>query len=507
MKCSKVISMLVLVAIVLAGSFAGCTNHTKPAGQTSSANKSNIAASSPSPAKFQPLETESANSAGFKPVKNIILLVGDGMGLTQIYVPDRYLEDLYGEHLIIPTIKTRGLITTYSLSSEVTDSAAAATALFSGYKTINHMINELPNGSVPHRTLGEIFKAEGKSVGIVTSTRLTHATPAGIYAHVKSRYMENEIALQLLKFEPTVALGGGLEYFLPKSMGGKRTDGRNLIKAFEKEGYAVVFNESQLMNVNPEKTNKLLGVFSNSHMAFEVDREHIPSDECQPSVAEMTEVALKILSKNPRGFFLMVEGGRIDHACHEHDPKAEIMDTIAFDKAVRVALEFQKTHPDTLVIVTADHETGGMSVGRGTFYEANFSALKNINCSISYLDKQIVSKHLNGTAVEKLVEKWWHTRLSKEEEELLFSHNLTSEVRDRNILTDFPRVNEYVRNWAGFALAKIESERAKIGWTSFAHTGVPVPVYAVGKDSQLFKGFYDNTGIYTRVLEAAGVLH
>ncbi len=295
------------------------------------------------------------------------------------------------------------------------------------------------------------------------------------------------------------------KYFLPKSEGGKRTDGLNLIKAFEKDGYTVVFNKTQLEEVNPAKTEKLLGVFSKSHMAFEVDREHVPSDENQPSLAEMTSVALKILSKNPKGFFLMVEGGRIDHACHEHDPKAEIMDTIAFDKAVRVALEFQKTHPDTLVIVTADHETGGMSVGRGTFYAANFSALKNINCSVSYLVKQI-EKNPSKSNVEKLIEKWWHTRLTKEEDELLFSHNLTSKVTEKSILMWYPNVNEYVKNWAGFALSKIESTRAKIGWTSYAHTGVPVPVYAVGNDSQLFKGFYDNTGIYTRVLESTGLL-
>ncbi len=495
-------SAALIVLLIVAGAFlSGCTGNVKTVKNTpvsSNAIHQNTSV-------LKKMESSSYISSKTKVAKNIILLVGDGMGLTQIYVPDRYLEDLYGKHLIIPTIKTRGLITTYSLSSEVTDSAAAATALFSGYKTVNHMINELPNGSIPHKTLGEIFKAEGKSVGIVTTTRLTHATPAGIYAHVKSRYMENEIALQLLKFEPTVALGGGLEYFLPKSMGGKRADGKNLIDAFKAAGYTVVFNRSQLMSVNTEKTKKLLGVFSKSHMAFEVDREHVKSDMDQPSLAEMTEVALKILDKNPKGFFLMVEGGRIDHACHEHDPKAEIMDTIAFDKAVRVALEFQKTHPDTLVIVTADHETGGMSVGRGTFYAANFTALKNINCSISYLDR-LIEANPSKTEVEKLIEKLWHTKLSKEEEDLLFSHNLTSRVNDRSILMDFPRVNEYVKNWAGFALAKIESERAKIGWTSFAHTGVPVPVYAVGTDCQLFKGFYDNTGIYTRVLEAAGVL-
>ncbi len=198
--------LFVVLLILFVASTMGCTNK---------GNNTNVKATNST--QLGSVKLESANPANpANHVKNVILLVGDGMGLTQIYVPDRYLEDLYHKHLIIPTIKTRGLITTYSLSSEVTDSAAAATALFSGYKTINHMINELPNGSIPHRTLGEIFKAEGKSVGIVTTTRLTHATPAGIYAHVKSRYEENKIALQLLKFQPTVALGGGLEVLSAK---------------------------------------------------------------------------------------------------------------------------------------------------------------------------------------------------------------------------------------------------------------------------------------------------
>ncbi len=437
-----------------------------------------------------------------EPVKNVIILVGDGMGLTQVYVADKYAQTVLGMKLMIPTIKTRGLITTYSLSSEVTDSAAAATALFSGYKTNNGMINVLPDGRIPNRTLGEIFKAMGKSIGIVTTTRVTHATPAGIYAHIKSREEEAEIAEQLLKFEPTVILGGGWKYFLPKEKGGKRKDGRNLLEEFRKKGYTVVTSRDELLKLNPSKVERLIGLFSKSHMAYEVDRENIEEFKSQPSLAEMTEVALKILSKNPNGFFLMVEGGRIDHACHAHDAKAEVMDTIAFDEAVKVALEFQKKHPDTLVIITADHETAGMSVGRGTYYEANITALKPISCSIQYMVGEI-SKNPEKGAVETVLRGCGLT-LTPEEEKLLFSRPLTSKITDKELLREYPRINAYVRNWAGFVLSKIESERAKIGWTSFAHTGVPVPIYAVGPDEELFRGFYDNTEVYSKVLAAAG---
>ncbi len=433
-------------------------------------------------------------------VKNVILFIGDGMGITQTYVAERYKEEIEHGHLVLLTdFKTRGTITTYSLSSEVTDSAAAGTALLSGYKTDNGMINVRPDGSIPRKTLGEIAKEKGKSVGIVTTTRVTHATPASVYAHIKDREEEDKIAEQLLKFEPDVVLGGGLEYFIPKSeKGSKRKDNKNLIEMFKKKGYVIVYNKKELENVNPNNTTKLLGLFSMSHMAFEVDRENIDKYKNQPSLAEMTEKALEILSKNPKGFFLMVEGGRIDHACHAHDPKAAIMDTIAFDNAIKVALEFQKKHPDTLIIVTADHETGGMSIGRGTEYYANISALKNIDTSIAFMSKEIM-KNPNRDYVLNLIKKYWHTNLTENEKKLLFEYPLTSKINDPNILNNYPNINHYVYCWAGFALSKIESERARIGWTSFAHTAVPVLVYAKGPGEELFEGFYDNTDVPKKI--------
>ena len=492
----RIASPFLIFSILFAVAICGCVNEK-------SSISTNTEIKSSENLKMDNIQLSHAsknNVNSNKKVKNVILLIGDGMGITQTYVAERYKEEIENGHLVLLTnFKTKGTITTYSLSSEVTDSAAAGTALLSGYKTNNRMINVKPDGSIPRKTLGEIAKEKGKSVGIVTTTRVTHATPAAVYAHIKDREEENEIAEQLLEFEPDVVLGGGLRHFIPKNEeGSKRKDNKNLIEMFKKKGYTVVYNKEELERINPNNTTKLLGLFSMSHMAYEVDRENIDKYKNQPSLAEMTEKALEILSKNPNGFFLMVEGGRIDHACHAHDAKSAIMDTIAFDNAVKVALDFQKKHPDTLIIVTADHETGGMSVGSGTEYYANISALKNIDASIEFMSKEIM-KNPDKNNVVALIKKYWHTNLNEDEKNLLFRYPLTSKINDSNILNNYPRINHYVYCWAGFALSDIESKRAKIGWTSFAHTAVPVLVYAKGPGEEMFEGFYDNTDVPKKI--------
>ncbi|ENN95724.1 Alkaline phosphatase [Methanocaldococcus villosus KIN24-T80] len=491
----KISATLIIFGLIFGIMLCGCVNKANSEGITQNTNTY---------IKEVSFSKIGSNESKHK-VKNVILLIGDGMGVTQAYIAERYKQEVENGNLVILTkFKNKGLITTYSESSEITDSAAAGTALLSGYKTYNGMINMKPDGSIPKKTLGELAKKMGKSVGIVTTTRITHATPASVYAHVKSREEEDEIAEQLLEFEPTVAFGGGLEYFIPKDMkDSKRKDNKNLIEEFKKKGYVVVFNKKELENIDINKTNKIIGLFAKSHMAYEVDRENIDKYKDQPSLAEMTEMALKILEKNPKGFFLMVEGGRIDHACHAHDAKSEIMDTIAFDNAVKVALDFQKKHPDTLIVVTADHETAGMSVGTGTEYYANITALKNINASIEYMIKEI-SKNSTKENILRLIKEHWGIELTDDEKALLFKKSPTSKINDSYLLSKYPKINKYVRNWAGFALSEIESRRAHIGWASFAHTAVPVPVYAIGPNSEIFNGFYDNTEVPEKIKEVWG---
>jgi alkaline phosphatase len=425
-------------------------------------------------------------------VKGIILLIGDGMGLNQVRSADIYSRQVLGKSLALDSIVTRGITTTYSANSEVTDSAAAATALYSGHKNNNGVINILPDGKYVN-TIGEAAKKSGMSVGVISTARLTDATPAAVYSHAPRRNMEGLIAEQLSVFSPEVAMAGGLQYFIPKgSNGSKRKDDKNLIKVMESKGYTYVKNASELRAVDPKKTDKLFGLFAKSHMAYELDRQNVPGLGNQPSLADMTDVAVKILGTNPKGFFVMIEGGRIDHACHAHDIKASIYDVLAFDDAVKVALDYQKTHHDVLVLVTADHETGGLGLGRGIEYALDLAALQPIKNSLEYLSKQIKK---NPAKFEEIITAAGFD-LTAKEKALLSAYPPGSSPDAIVELSGYhDKIKKYVFSQIHYALSSIESDRAKIGWTSFAHTAQPVITYAVGPGEKEFSGFYDNTDI------------
>jgi len=399
------------------------------------------------------------------------------------------------------SIPTRGTTTTHSASSEVTDSSAAATALYSGYKTNNGVINVLPDGRKVF-TIGHAAKKAGLCVGILSTARLTDATPAGVFGHSSDRSDENLIALQLEDFGPDVAMAGGLKHFIPAGQrGSERKDDKDLVRSMKKAGYTYLTTGLDLKSVDPATTPKLLGLFALSTMAYEVDRERDPKLSSQPDLAEMTRVALSILGRNPRGFFLMVEGGRIDHACHVHDLKASIYETLAFDKAVSVGLEYQKARPDVLVLVTADHETGGMSFGRGTDDAVNVAALEPIRTSLESISRK-VEKHPENL---ETILKDAGFKLTDGERTLLNRHAPNSKIEAIPELRDekgaFPK---FTHSWAEYALGVIEGDRANVGWRSFGHTAQPVITYAVGPGAQEFAGEYDNTDIAKKMAKLLG---
>ncbi len=321
---------------------------------------------------LMPLGTASESSA-----KNVILLIGDGMGFPQLGAARAEkagwnLSDYAGTELNMDNMEQTGYVTTFSANSFVTDSAPAATAMATGNKTNNGVLGQDATAVQGKKdgknltTILELAEKAGLSTGLITTTRITHATPAAFYAHVDNRDNESEIADQLLESDVDVVLGGGLSYFVGKNetdpVGGKskRGDNRNLIDEFMAKEYVFVYNGTAFQDVDSNKTEKLLGLFETSHMQYELER--LASTEKDPSLKNMTEKAIAILSKNPKGFFLMVEGGRIDHASHARDLNNTTMDALAFDNAVKSALDFAKKSNDTLVIVTADHETGGLTL-------------------------------------------------------------------------------------------------------------------------------------------------
>jgi alkaline phosphatase len=432
---------------------------------------------------------------------SVILFIGDGMGLAQARAATLYAKDVLGKETALGAARTVGLTTTHAADSLVTDSAAAATALYTGHKANNGAINILPDGKKAE-TLAHAARRAGKSVGIISTTRLTHATPGAVYAHANNRDQENEIAEQLAEFAPEVALGGGLRRFIPQSRkGSKRTDEKDLVALMKSQGYSFVENAADLGKIDPASTPKLLGLFASSHMDYELDRVNVPDLASQPSIAAMTEVALSILSRNRKGFFLMVEGGRIDHACHGHDIKAAIMDTLAMDDALRSAVEFRKSRPDTLIVVTADHETGGLGLGKGTDYRLTLDRLKPIRFSLDLVSRMIAQ---DPAEWERIVASAGFA-LDTHEKALLLKNPPGMKTSLAPEVAAIPKLAHYVGLYDHIALSEIEGARAGIAWTSYAHTGSPVATYAVGPGEKEFGGTYDNTDIPKKLCTLLGL--
>lgn len=287
------------------------------------------------------------------PPRRIILMIGDGMGTGQVAVAR---DAAPGGTLTLDGLSVGGLAFTGSADNLVTDSAAAATALATGRATNNGMVGVAPDGTLLPTVLERAEEA-GFATGLVTTTRLTHATPAAFAAHVVHRSMEDAIADQMVEAGVEVLLGGGRAHFLPASEpGSQRSDEEDLVARAEDLGYR--YAETRAGLAASEEADRLLGLFALGHMPFERERD----EAVEPSLAEMTERALAILNRDPDGFFLMVEGGRIDHAGHANDLPNTIGETLAFDRAVGLALNFTRATPRTLLVVTADHETGGLAV-------------------------------------------------------------------------------------------------------------------------------------------------
>ncbi len=274
-------------------------------------------------------------------VKNIILMIGDGMGLAQVHAA--YLAS--NNTLTMTGLPHIGLQQTISADDFATCSAAASTAIASGIKTNDGYLGVDPNGN-PVKTILDYAEENGLATGLVATSFITHATPAGFIANQISRNMYEEIALDFLTTDIDVFIGGGLNHFT------KRLDGRNLADELAQKGYQVAVSMEEVMKI---KSGKLAGL---------VDSLHLPkySEGRGNMLSDATSAAISILQQNPRGFFLMVEGSQIDWGGHDMDADYIIKETIDFDRAVARALEFVKKDGNTLLIVTSDHETGGMAL-------------------------------------------------------------------------------------------------------------------------------------------------
>lgn len=301
--------------------------------------------------------------------RNVILIVPDGCSVP-IWQAIRAMTVGVDGSLNLDRMPLMGRCRTYAANGMVTDSAAAGTALATGHKTNVGLIGmdartargDSLSGS-PLRSLLEIVRDEGYATGLVTTTMINHATPAAYYAHRADRDWYELIANDLVTSDVDVIMGGGRSYFIPsgsqdnEGAPSKRTDSRDLIAEMKAQGYTYAPDRAAFDAVDPESVDKLLCLFNPGHMEYEYDRNKDIAGE--PGIWDMMAKSLDILSKNKKGFFLLVEAGRIDHAGHDHDTTRFLWDGIACDKAVGVAMEFATENKNTLVFVVPDHGTGG----------------------------------------------------------------------------------------------------------------------------------------------------
>ena len=358
-KSTKTLTAIIvsLVACITAFSCA----HTE-AGKSDSIIKSAVKSDTKSDVNdisfYSPSPTiEPYPTSGDEKVINIIFCIGDGMGLGQIALA-RMKAAGTGGLLYMERMPVAGFIRTHSANALVTDSAAAGTALASGVKTNNGIIGMTPDGK-SYQTILEAAKAKGMATGLVVTSTISHATPAAFASHVTSRDMQDKIAEQLIANKVNVLFGGGEEYFLPKSScKSKRNDEKDLIEQAKEAGYLYVRTAEELETVHH---THILGLFQPGSLTTAAP---------EPSLAELTAKAIEVLSRQRKGgekqgFFLMVEGSQIDWACHDNDAAKTIRQTLLFDQAVKAAIDFALEDKHTLVVVTADHETGGLTVKGG----------------------------------------------------------------------------------------------------------------------------------------------
>lgn len=423
--------------------------------------------------------------------KYVIYLIGDGLASTQRQVSEYYLQHKTGDdsaRLVMNSFPVSGINTTHSLDSLVTDSAASATSLAAGVKTDNGMIAMLPDGTKV-RTILDAAQDKGMATGLVTTTRLTHATPAAFASKNVHRDNENEIADDYLASNVDYFAGGGYRHFVSGDQS-RRSDTNDLVAGFQEKGYKTFVGEdttTTFRGYEPIAGDKVFAAFTSSHLPYEIDRQ---KDNSTPSLAELTEKGFDLLKQNEDGFFIMIEGGRIDHAAHANDIASTVYDTLAFDQAVAKAVDFYHQFPEeTLIVVAGDHETGGMGMGFGNNY---FMNMENIVSNAPSIEDELQGKYQGDKKAFFSHIKEAYNLENLDEEEIALINTAMKAVDEKD-----PMAKE---NYGGYdpvaiAVAHITSKRAGIYWTSFAHTATQLPLSAMGVQADKFGGFKDNTDV------------
>ena len=509
---------LTLAALSLGTTLAACSSNTETA-------------ATPTPAQTDATQ-QTADTV--KAPKYVFLFVGDGMSYPQIQSTSDFLgalndEDYWQaapslddnggaildgpEYLNFMNFESVGSAVTYDSNSFAPDSASTATSLSTGHKTYSGTINMDETGTTAYETIAEkVHDQLGMKVGIISSVNINHATPAAFYAHQASRSNYYEIGLELVE--------SGFEYFAGGALlkpTGAEEDQTDLYQLAEEAGYQVVKTQAEAETVT-EGPVLIVDehLADDDAMAYELDR----TDDMW-ALADYVEKGIEVLD-NEKGFFMMCEGGKIDWACHANDAGSSIHDTQALADAVQVAIDFAAEHPDeTLILVTGDHETGGLTIGfAGTDYDTYLDLLENQKISYAKFDSDYVAAYKeNKTSFEDVMA----------DVEKLFGLKTQGEEGDKLVLTEYELEQlraAYEKSINGTAASEYEQEeyvlygtyeplsvtlthiinnKSGISFTSYSHTGLPVAVLAQGVNSEVFDGYYDNTQIYQKMADMLGV--
>jgi len=425
--------------------------------------------------------------------KFIFIFIADGAGINHLEITRMYNRHIYGEGFkITDTIfneGTLGILTTHSADSFASDSTASGTALANGCKTNNNVVGMCANGFKSASVL-EVARGEGMKVGIVTNATVYDATPASFSTHVMSRKYYDEICDAYLSLEPDVLLGGGRDRFLPKNTkGSRRKDDKDVIQLFKDKGYTYVTDKKGLAGV---KGPKVLGLFSLGKMSFEMDR----NKDQEPSVFDMTQAALRVFQRNwENGFVLLVETEHVDSAAHRSDVASVIHELREFDRAVGLAYDFYLKHPrETLILVTSDHESGGLAFTRAASrVERSKGRARRINPSVKSLEKIHSIPISINRALKKLGKQPTSDDVDRLMEEQYKGFHLAPELKEALITkrkSFSPTFYAYPR---AAVLGAMVADNTQAYWLGRGHTNQPVFVGALGVGAHLFRGYQDNT--------------
>jgi alkaline phosphatase len=438
--------------------------------------------------------------------KYIFLCIGDGMGPAQVKLADAVLDP--GRTLVMNTFPVTGIATTHAEDRYITDSAAAGTALATGEKTSIGTISMRSNHRDTLRTIAEMARKRNMRVGVVSSVGIDNATPACFYAHNAGRGNYYDIAVQMATSGFDYFGGGYAEGDFAQNRQKDGVSRKDIPSLMRNAGYRVVSGLAALHAVQPgTRCWAYTRYDGKAAMSYQIDRQ---AEEIQ--LREFTLEGIRLLD-NPNGFFMMVEGGKIDWACHANDAAAAAYDVRAFDEAVAEAVAFYRRHPrETLIVVTADHECGGLSLGntaRG--YETRLSLLRRQKVSLQRFAEKVgawkKNRRVSFPMVLDSVRAYYGLGDAFSDSLLAISREDRSALAAAYAFRPAGTAKTSARYSGAEAFAsavtRMLNSRAGTGWTSNAHTAVPVQVFALGAGAGAFAGCYDNTGIAEKLIRLA----